>query len=79
LSPSKNSRDGVAQLAHAEKAALDDAVEQLLDQLVAADALRVIFRLEADALQCLLDHRAEAIAQLLLAALDGRQHQMHKP
>ena len=67
--------DGVAQVAHAEEAALDDAVEQLFNQLVAAHPFGVVGGLQADLLEGAGDGRPKPLAQAVLGAVDGGDHQ----
>ncbi len=61
-------RDGVAQIAHAEKAMFDDAVDQFLDHFVARHLLGDVARLQADLVQGGADDRPQTLAQTMLAA-----------
>src|SRR5262245_21000287 len=68
-------RDGVADIAHVEEAALGHTVEQLLNDLAQREPLRLRLRMEADGLQRLGEQRPDLLAQPFLTVMNGRAQQ----
>ena len=64
--------NGVADLAQGEKSPLHDAVEQLLDQLLAGDDFHEVLRQQADFIERGDDLGAKAVAEAVLGRLGRR-------
>jgi hypothetical protein len=68
-------RQGVAQVAHVQEAAFGDPVEQLLDELVAGDALGEVLGQQADPAEGVPEQRPKAPAQPALGPVQGAVQQ----